>query len=631
MWIRRVTAVLIALPLAACCLATSVSALPQGNIKSGKTEADELYAEASRLRRDDQIVKALQKLESAIALTPDNPDLYTNKARWLLQLGRARDAQRVMVKILRTYPKNAEAHAAMADVLFQLNRPVHALGEAEQAIALSPNCVQYHDLACGFLYHLRRLDAALAENERALLIDPRAAHVYNTRAYILVLMNRQEEALAAISKAIELDPQVEYRAYRAFILASLGRAAEGEKEILSVLRSTPGDIIKFQTLIISLTKQKKLAEAKAVALRLISDKSRRPNDDFICWMAHDQVIAGGRTEAIEILDYAIRTSQSKHRDLLMCRIGALCSAGDSTRALRDTHVYLEKSHDPVIDSLKLLGTLKTYTPTTVAHSQCLSEIALILLGRHPAKDSEQAKITKLVRTLGAEQDEILTGLCNCCEREKQAFQLLSEIASIQQKRRLSEGLYYAFSRLQIRSANLTQAFVCVREGLKYYPKSIGLLELRASLNTALGRKQAAKGDVEKIQHEGRDFYTTHIAAKQSNSLVTQLSAFINDDSQAVEEVLQRAINDQREKLLSSKDARTKSRSLLGLAELEIANKKYNDALKHIDESVKLTGKSALSCEESSWALEGLGRHKEASEARAQAVNLYHQGSLYSLQ
>lgn len=624
MSIRPIIAVFIAFPLAASCLAGSLSTLAQGNIKSSKTEVDELYAEAWRLRQHNQLVKALQHLESAIALAPERPELHTTKARWFLQLGRARDAHQEMVKIIRIFPKNAEAHAAMADVLFQLKRPAHALREAEQAVALSPNCVQYRDLKCGFLYHLRRLDAALAESEKALLLDPKYAHIYNNRAYILVLMNRHEEALAAISKAIELDPQVDYLAYRALILVNLERPAEAEKEILVALKSAPGDLTKIQTLIMSLTKQKKLAEAKAIALRLLSDKSKRPTDDFICWMAHDQVSAGGWTEAIQILDYAIRTSQSKNTDMLVCRIGVYCCSGNSANALKDTRIFLEKSSDPINDSLKILGTMKTYSVTTVANSQCLSEVARILLQRHLANSSEQAKITKIVRTLGLEQDQILTGLCDNCAREKQAFQLLNEIASIQQRRPLSKGLYYAFARMQIRSANITQAFVCVREGLKHYPKSISLLELCASLNTALGRKQEAQGDVEKIQHEGRDSYTTHIATKQSNSLVTQLSAFINDDAEAVHEVVQRAMTAQRERLLSAKDVQTRSDSLLQLAELEIAEKRYSDALKHIDESVKLTGKSAMSCEVSSWALEGLGRRKEASEARSQAVILYHQ-------
>lgn len=632
MSIRRISAVLIAFPLAASNFAGSLPSLAQGNIKSSKITADVLCAEASRLNQANDPLQALRKLEAAISLAPQRPDLQVIKARLLLQQQKAHEAEQVLRKTIKMNPNYAEAHAAMADVLWTLKQPGHSVREADQAVALNPKCVQYRDLKCGFLFALQSLEAALAESDKALELDPKYAHIHNTRSRILAAMNRPKEALAEISKAIELDPsQADYHDYRANLLLAEDRPADAEKEARIAVKLAPGNRLRKNTLLRSLSAQKKWTEAKSLALKLISAKADRPNNEFISWSARDLLAAGAGAEAVQILDYAIQTSRKDSSDLLVCRIGIFCGSGNGTNAVRDTRIYMERSRDPDKDSMSILNSLRASLPVTVAHSQCLSEIVRLLLRRRVLNEAEHVKISRLVRALTLEQDTLLTGLCNNCSGEKQAFQLLSEIASLERRRPLSQPLYYALARLLIRSANLTQAYSCVAHGLKYYPKSISLLELRASLNTALGRKQEAQGDVEKIKREGRDYYTTHLAAKQSNSLVTQLSAFINDDAQAVHEVLQRALNDQREKLLSSKDAQTKSRSLLGLAQLEIADKKYLDALEHIEEAVKLTGKSALSCEVSSWALEGLGRHKEASEARSQAVLLYHQGSTYSLQ
>jgi tetratricopeptide (TPR) repeat protein len=287
--------------------------------------------------------------------------------------------------------------------------------------------------------------------------------------------------------------------------------------------------------------------------------------------------------------------------------------------------YLNTAPDPLTAANVVHYKVWTSQPYSIAHSRTLDALGHLLEQRQKTNHANllvHEKMRAFIRFLNGREDAILYSLCENCSDEQEAFQLVDDIESIKQRRVLGPEVYWSLARLQGRSANLSKANAYTSQGLKIYPKFLPLIELQASLHSALGHKQEALDDVERLKQAGRGSNTLAKLRHNTNSLLAQLSSFMNEDEQAAKEVLEPALKEEQQRLVFAKNLHDRADALLAVAELEIAGKNYTGALNHIDESIKLNGTNPKAYELSSWCLEGLKRPVEAVEARRTALTLF---------
>lgn len=594
--------------------------------KSSKVESERLFEKAGALMGVHRTDEALRTLDAAIRLNPRRCYLYSSKANWLINLDRLAEARRAVATALRLDANDADTHAANALLLLRLKRFPEAVRESRRAIALNPREVSFRDTKVACLIAQGDLKGAFKEVSEALAMAPKNAHLHSDKAHILLRASLVKEALEEISKAIELDPIQEYFVLRSRILLDLKRPLDAEMDITRALRIGPNSEECQKIRLRCLCDQKKFPSAASCLIKLLSNNKEHIDDKFICSYVRQLSTSGGKAEALEVINRAIEEKGvTRSPELNAARIGLYCSLGDDLKVKEGVAACLEKSHDPARDGQLIQSTILSYRPWTILHSMALEEVEHVLESFSRSKhlsETEQRKIDAFIPKLNASQDNLLAFLCTNCTSEGEAFSLVTITGGIKRQRHLSEGLYDALTQLQIRSANLSEALAWVSDGLKIYPNSVKLLELRANLHATLGRKQQVQMDVEQVQRRGQASFTEEIVRENSRNIVAQFSSILNDDEQAARQALEPALKRQREKLLAATTLRERAADLLALAELEIVGKNYVEALKQTQESIKLDGNNARAYELSSWALQGLNKYPEASEARRMALKLF---------
>jgi Flp pilus assembly protein TadD len=598
----------------------------QGKVKSSKTEYEILSEKAEALMAAHQPDEALRTIEAAINLDPKGTKLHATKAVWLTELKRTGEASREVATALKLHPSDPNAHAAYGFLLFTLKRFREAAKETQRAIELNPSRVDYHDFKTAYLLSGRDFPAALKEVSIGLSMAPKNAHLHNDKARVLWAMNRPKEALEEISTAVEINPTSEYLILKGQLLSALGRLTEAEEELSKAVKIDPNSDECRNLLLVNLCDQRKFASAESYLVNWLVNNKEHTNDQFICHGANLILTRGGIVEAREVIFRAAEVRGAEiGAQLSAAKIAADCSIGDDLAARKGILDRLEKSRDPVKEAQLISSSILSYKPYSISHDRALVEIIDVLESFNGSKRSIETNgrsIESIIRELNKSRDRVLTDACSNCSKEEEAFQLVADIGEIKRKRPLSESLYAALAKLQIQSSNLSQALACVSDGVKVYPQSLVLLNLRANLFAALGRKEQARVDLEQIQRQGRADLMPYALHADGRSVLSQFSSVMNDDEQAARQVLQPALKNQQQKLASASTPRGRAVALLELAELEIVEKNYGEALRESEESIKLVGGSARAYEVSSWALQGLKRYSEAREARRKALALF---------
>lgn len=102
------------------------------------SQAYRLEREGQQLYRERKYAEAVQKLQQAVALKPNDPVLLNNLGFLYYVMGRNDDALASLQKTLAVDPKRKEAHGNLADVYRKMGRREDAKKEHEQYLALYP-------------------------------------------------------------------------------------------------------------------------------------------------------------------------------------------------------------------------------------------------------------------------------------------------------------------------------------------------------------------------------------------------------------------------------------------------------------------------------------------------------------
>jgi tetratricopeptide (TPR) repeat protein len=154
------------------------------------------------LKRDDE---ALDAIEKALALRPDDASLSQQRGSALYALGRADEALACFDAVLARNPAQGEARLNRGTVLAALGRPGDALADFDTVLRQAPHHPDALYNRGNALLDLGRYAEAIAAYDRVLARAPQHLKALNNRGRALMALNRHADAAGCFEKAIAID------------------------------------------------------------------------------------------------------------------------------------------------------------------------------------------------------------------------------------------------------------------------------------------------------------------------------------------------------------------------------------------------------------------------------------------
>ncbi len=149
--------------------------------------------------------KAITLMDSAVALYPDNPQLFFEYGLLLERSGKTKQAMTTMQKVLKLQSNHPEAlnfiGYTWADNNIHLDQ---ALQYIQQAIALKPDNGYIMDSLGWVYYRLGKLDKAAVHLERSIELQPGDPHIYDHLGDVYRAQKNYSKALDIYSKAYQM-------------------------------------------------------------------------------------------------------------------------------------------------------------------------------------------------------------------------------------------------------------------------------------------------------------------------------------------------------------------------------------------------------------------------------------------
>ncbi len=200
-----------------------------------------LFDLAQLERESGHLDAAIEALERAFALNPEDPAALALLAGYLTQAGRAGDAVELTEPHARSAEPDVEVLLTRGLALARLRRPREALASLQRAREIDPaNPKVPVYLGTVLLMGGQRAEASAAF-EQALAVNPRAARAHSSLAIMAGEEGRTDEALAHWRAAVAADPREHPKLLAvATGLWNNGRTAEARPLLALFAASAPG-------------------------------------------------------------------------------------------------------------------------------------------------------------------------------------------------------------------------------------------------------------------------------------------------------------------------------------------------------------------------------------------------------
>ncbi len=149
---------------------------------------------------------ALEALEKATLLLPQDAETHSNLGNALLDLHRSRDAVDSYRRALKIAPDFADAHSNLGNALQTLGLLDEAVASYRRALQIKPQYAEAHGNLANALRRLGLLDEAVASYRRALQFKPDFAEAHSNLGNALRGLGRLEEAAASYRRALQIRP-----------------------------------------------------------------------------------------------------------------------------------------------------------------------------------------------------------------------------------------------------------------------------------------------------------------------------------------------------------------------------------------------------------------------------------------
>lgn len=203
------------------------------------SKAADLYKRAVALAGAGDLAGARVAVDTALALSPQDPAALALKGALLTELGEPGAALEAFDRSLAVAPHNAVVHSNRGNALAKLERRAEAVESFTRALALNPDYAAALSNRAGQRFELKDYAAALEDADLAVALSPGMAAAHRNRSRILLALGRPQEALVSLETAGGTD--AESLAHRAAILKALGRHEESLEAFDRAVAASPGD------------------------------------------------------------------------------------------------------------------------------------------------------------------------------------------------------------------------------------------------------------------------------------------------------------------------------------------------------------------------------------------------------
>jgi tetratricopeptide (TPR) repeat protein len=179
-----------------------------------------------RLGRQDE---ALQVLDRAVQLKPDDVELRRNMGNALLKAGRSGEALRCFQRVVELNPRDADAAYKAGVLLKEEGRLDEALVYLDRSADAQPDHAPVFATRGFVRASLGRYQPAIDDYERAIRLDPEHAHACANLGNVLRALGHPEKALVWYDRSLAVKPDIANTTNRALTLMELGRFSEAGK------------------------------------------------------------------------------------------------------------------------------------------------------------------------------------------------------------------------------------------------------------------------------------------------------------------------------------------------------------------------------------------------------------------
>jgi len=267
---------------------------PRSSSVDAKQSAAAAFEQGQNAQQRGELDSAVRFYTSAITSDPTLYQAHYQRATALITLGRDKEAEADLKKVIEAKPDFARAHRALGQILLDRGSTEDAKREFARAIELDPKLTGVR------LYHASALiksgenQKALENLRTAIEIGEASALVYALLGIAQERLGKPDEAFADYSRAIEMDKTIATaREGRARIYESRGELAKAIEDYATAYRAHPSQdaAIKLANLY---TRVGKPEAALQIYRFLIIE---RPNDYLLRAEVARLMNENGQTEA----------------------------------------------------------------------------------------------------------------------------------------------------------------------------------------------------------------------------------------------------------------------------------------------------------------------------------------------
>jgi Flp pilus assembly protein TadD len=184
--------------------------------------------------------RAVELLDSAIALVPKDPDLFAHRALALNRSGAPKLAHADLEKAFGLSDSHAHSYASQSRILLEQGDPAGAAIAIDQAIKRNNKIADFYAERGTLHATQNNFSAAHQDYDSAILLDPSDAELWFNRGIMNEKINKPEQALQDYRKAILLDENYKQAWFMAgSLLLKLNRLAEAIEDFNVALTKSP--------------------------------------------------------------------------------------------------------------------------------------------------------------------------------------------------------------------------------------------------------------------------------------------------------------------------------------------------------------------------------------------------------
>ncbi len=149
---------------------------------------------------------AKQRLDRALSLSPDDPDILTNMALWDAIMGRSQEEEAFSRRAVAAHPDDLKARLYLANSLTEQNKLDDAAKEWHQALVIDPNnYIAHYNL--GVILERQQLpQQAIKELRLSLALQPNQPSAHTIIGRLYTNMHQVAQAAEEFAQTVQLNP-----------------------------------------------------------------------------------------------------------------------------------------------------------------------------------------------------------------------------------------------------------------------------------------------------------------------------------------------------------------------------------------------------------------------------------------